>query len=448
MTFIRTIAGAALVHIVLWTPEASATEPLWRSNPVVPPPGAASIQGASGDVMFAGESQVIFVNFDGVTIESSGYQDDATLNRSWLTSGPMEPWGNNPAKRQAIMDAVRADWQAFNVAITESRPASGPYEMCVVSPTNFAGSLGIAPVDCNNSNPSNITYAFHSAGDSHPATTAATTIGQEVAHAFGLMHVSNPADVMNPFNAGGDASFRDECTAISGADYCPQQHQALTDCAVGTQNGYQELLAMFGARNPDTEPPTVSFVSPSAGENVPAGDTVVIEVTVQDNDAITEVIVYHNGDEQASSTVGPYQWDAAGLPAGEHTFGVEATDASGNVSALVERTITVQPASSPGGETAGGTGGADDAGDTDGALGEGTSDGFAGSGEDGDASAHAGGGNRLSEDGDDDFAQGVGQRGIALPSSDVGCQGRMGGSPLGSLWWMLLACVRRRRQSV
>ncbi|MGB1276981.1 MAG: hypothetical protein ACPG77_14650, partial [Nannocystaceae bacterium] len=60
----------------------------------------------------------------------------------------------------------------------------------------------------------NVVYAFHSANDQFPAATQATTISQEIAHAYGLEHVDEPGDIMNPYNAGGDPGFLDTCIPI------------------------------------------------------------------------------------------------------------------------------------------------------------------------------------------------------------------------------------------
>lgn len=60
----------------------------------------------------------------------------------------------------------------------------------------------------------NITYAFHGVNEQFSAAVTATTINQEVAHSYGLEHVDEPGDIVNPYNAGGDASFIDACIQI------------------------------------------------------------------------------------------------------------------------------------------------------------------------------------------------------------------------------------------
>jgi len=126
------------------------------------------------------------------------------------------------------MEAVRNDWEPYNVLIVDNRPASGDYTMNVTPPTNPIGGsvLGIAPLDCDDMMTHNdITFAFHGANDGFPASVVATTIGQEVAHSFELEHVDEPGDIMDPFNAGGGPSFRDQCIQlVQGGQLCRAAH--------------------------------------------------------------------------------------------------------------------------------------------------------------------------------------------------------------------------------
>jgi hypothetical protein len=153
----------------------------------------------------------IFVNFDGASLSYGNDDSRNNITQIGELAGNFAAYGGGD-KRDAVMQAVRADWAPFNVIVTDARPASGDYTMNMTGPTNpFGGGvLGIAPVDCGDAQThNNITYAFHSSGDQFSAAVTATTIGQEVAHSYGLEHVDEPGDVMNPFNAGGDVLFID-----------------------------------------------------------------------------------------------------------------------------------------------------------------------------------------------------------------------------------------------
>jgi hypothetical protein len=211
----------------------------------------------------AAKQGVVFVNFAAINLQQ-GF-DDSHNDVSGIFGGQFAEFGGDGSQRTAVMDAVRADWEPYNVLIVDSRPASGDYTMNVTSPTNPIGGgvLGIAPLDCSDMmTHNNITFAFHGANDGFPASVVATTIGQEVAHSFGLEHVDDPSDIMNPFNAGGDPTFRDVCIPIVQGGQCAAQHQA--HCGSGTQqNSHQELLELFGTSVPDTQAPLVEITSPA-----------------------------------------------------------------------------------------------------------------------------------------------------------------------------------------
>lgn len=275
---------------------------------------------------------MVFVNFDGA--ELSWGWDDAGSNTSqiWEMAGTFAPYGDDPMKRAAVMQAVREDWAPYAVTITDTRPLIGEYTMCMVGPTNPFGQnvLGIAPLDCSDGQThGNITYAFHSANDGMAATTAATTIGQEVAHSYGLEHVDDPTDVMNPYNNGGDPWFHDECIPIVGDVICGAQHEV--GCGTATmQNAHAELLALFGAAAPDTEPPQVAIVSPADGDVFEVGTDFPIDVEASDAGGVAEVRLWLGEELHGSDDAEPLGWFVSKAPAGEYVFTVEAVDLAGN----------------------------------------------------------------------------------------------------------------------
>ena len=209
-----------------------------RGNPIPMPADAPKLNADNNPVTGGSYAGVIFVNFDGATLTSGS--DDSRDNVTGIGAlvGPYAPYGEG-AKRDATFQAVREDWAAYNVSVVDQRPAGGDYTMNMTGPTNPYGGniLGIAPLDCNDAGThNNITYAFHSVGDSHSASTQATTVSQEVAHSYGLEHVNNGSDIMNPSNVGGDASFLDMCIDVVPAPMigilCTAQHMA--ECGSGT----------------------------------------------------------------------------------------------------------------------------------------------------------------------------------------------------------------------
>ena len=385
-----------------------------------------------------GDGGVIFVNFDGANL-TSGFDDSKNnVTQIGQLAGSFAAYGDG-SKRDAVMQAVQADWADFNVFVTESRPNSGDYTMNMTGPTNpFGGGvLGIAPLDCNDSQThNNITYAFHSENDGFSAAVTATTVGQEVAHSYGLEHVDEPGDIMNPYNAGGDASFTDQCIQIVQSVSCGAQHSA--QCGSQTsQNSYQELLALFGPSTPDTALPTVQIVSPVDGQEFAIGSDFTIEVDAADDVGVQEIVLFNNGAQIETDTDEPWGWDVTNVPEGEYEFYVEATDLAGNnaQSNVVTVVVTADPDPNAGDDG----GGDDDDDDDDGGEGGGDGNGDGGGDDDDDDDDDGGGG-----DGDDALPVGFGQDG----ANAEGCACSSRGSDPAPAWMLsllLLGVIRRRR---
>ncbi|MCA9707375.1 MAG: hypothetical protein KDK70_16090, partial [Myxococcales bacterium] len=302
---------------------------------------------------------IIFVNFDGETLSAGADSAQSNVTQVPGMGGDFAPYGQG-AKRDAVIQAVIADWAAYNMEIVDERPTEGEYVMNMTGPTNpfGPGVLGIAPLDCMNMQThSNITFAFHSVDDEFSAPITATTIGQEVAHSFGLEHVDEPSDIMNPYNAGGDPAFLDECIPITGGPVtCPEQHAA--HCDGFAQNAHQELLAMFGPAYVDVDPPTVVILSPYDGmEFVQAPATVPVTAAVVDDTEIAGVTLRNNGMVVSTLTEEPWAWTLEDLGEGVWTLEVSAVDTSGNEGLSVPVVVTVGSPGGTGGDTEGETDG-------------------------------------------------------------------------------------------
>ncbi len=383
----------------------------------IPVPADAPREGQPGAPK-AAKQGVIFVNFAGVNLSQGN--DSSHNDVSQIFGGDFAPYGGNGTEQAATMEAVRNDWAAYNVLVVDSRPAGGDYTMNVTSPTNPLGGgvLGIAPLDCyDQQTHNNITFAFHGAGDGFPASVQATTIGQEVAHSYGLEHVDNPNDIMNPYNAGGDPSFTDNCLPIVQGGQCGQQHAA--HCGSGTsQNSHQELLELFGPNMPDTQAPTVSITSPMGGDIFPVGASFTITASATDDAAVAAVELFNGEASLQSDASAPYEWEAVDIPEGVYEFKVIARDLTGNEaeSEVVEIVVGDPPLPS------------DSSGDD---------------GDDVDADDD--------DDGDDDGTDGGGTSsatGFPEDDADQGCGCRSpAGPPLATAWLGLAALARRRRRT-
>ena len=363
---------------------------------------------------------VIFVNFDGATLTQGPDSAQNNVTQIGECAGEFAPYGAGD-KRTAVMQATRADWAAYNIEVVDQRPSSGEYTMNMTGPTNpFGfGVLGIAPVDCGNfQTHSNITYAFHSVDDGFDAATTATTIGQEVAHSYGLEHVDQPADILNPTNAGGDPSFMDECLPIVGGALCTQQHEL--ECPEGgAQNSHQELLTLFGPSIPDVDGPVVLVTAPLTGTIFDEGDGFNVIVTITDESEVVEANLYSNGQLVDTDTSAPWGWQINNVPGGIYALEVVAKDEFENEGLSTPISILVA-----GGSVA------DSEGDEDPDDSGGGSQSAGDSGDEGDS------------DGETDSAGQAGDPG------GCGCvQGRSGSPLLAGVPFLLLLAPHRRRSA-
>jgi uncharacterized protein (TIGR03382 family) len=399
---ILSLSICSLSNVALATPyvqptsaEEAPEEPMaWRAAPLSPPPTAGRKPRLKADVppSAVGQAQtnVFFLNYDGVTLKYTG-DDDATKNETAFKefAAKYEPYGEG-SKRAASLQAVKADWAKYNVVITDERPAEGEYTMCVISPTNVFGGgvLGVAMLDCEDKKvASNAVLAFHSAKDKYSAATQATTISQEIAHAYGLEHVNQPNDIMNPYNAGGDPSFRDECLKLDSNTpvRCGAQHKKFCDKG---QNSHAELVWLFGESAPDPVPPTVAITSPKDGEQFTAPALVTITVEASDNVGVTQVDLYIDGvNQNAPIKAPPYEWKDAKFPAGTFCVAAEARDGEPNLTMSDEVCFTVVEPGAPDdpgepGDPGSSSGGDDSGGETSGEPGPGATGGEAPQGGD------------------------------------------------------------------
>ncbi|MCY1054186.1 Ig-like domain-containing protein [Nannocystis sp. SCPEA4] len=336
-------------------PSAAAEAPespepqAWRATPLVPPAevqaGFDLTQRVPATAAGVAQANVFFLNYDGVTLNQGGQDNSATnttVFAEFATS--YQPYGAGN-KRAASLQAVKSDWAPYDVTITDVRPANGLYTMCVNSPTNIFGGgvLGVAPLDCNDNMAANIVLAFHSANDQFSAATQATTMSQEIAHAYGLEHVNQPNDIMNPYNAGGDPSFLDQCLNLDGGGnpiQCGQQHNQF--CNNGQQNSHQELLWLFGTSTPDPQPPVVTITNPKNGDEFAAPATITITAEATDNIGVAEVNLFIDGmNQNAPDFTPPYQWADATFPEGTYCVSASAVDDEPNMAMSPEVCFSV-----------------------------------------------------------------------------------------------------------
>lgn len=273
----------------------------------------------------------IYVNFDGVTLEVDGWTDDATKNRTLFPDfgGEWPAFGDAPgsAKREAVLAAVRNDFDRFGVVVTDERPASGLYTMAIVSPRGGGTQqLGVANVACGGSNLAGLAFAFFGASEGD-TTKIAATVSHEVGHSLGLDHTSDTADLMFPTNQGGDPSLVDACVGLEAGALCTAVHAEF--CGTGQQNGVAELTALLGTGEVDTEGPMLEIVSPTDGDRFALGTSVTIEVEATDDVGVEQVKLYRGDTLVGTDIEAPYEWTLDGLEEGVVELRAEGVDVAG-----------------------------------------------------------------------------------------------------------------------
>ena len=315
---------------------------------------------------------MVFLNFDGATLTAGGDSAQDDITQIAELAGEFAPYDGDASMRTSVIQAVEVDFAEYNIDIVDTRPESGEYAMTLVGPTNpFGGGvLGIAPVDCGNQQThSNVSFAFTNL-TLDPITTA-STISHELGHSFGLDHVNEMLDLLNPSDSGGDPEFLDQCLPLTDGAFaaCGPVHEQHCP-GEAAQNGHQELLSLFGPAIPDVDGPVVIMTAPLTGTTFEEGDGFTVLVTITDDSDVVAAELFSNGVSVSVDTTEPWGWQIGSLPAGLYTLEVVAHDEHGNEGLSTPVSILV------GDGGAGGSGGLDD--DSGGVL-----DGDSGS-EDGD----------------------------------------------------------------
>jgi MYXO-CTERM domain-containing protein len=283
-------------------------------------------------VVEAGEPAVLYLNFDGATLVAGSEDARGNVTTIATLEGEFPEYGDaDGTKREAVIQAVREDWGPYNVIITDERPDGGEYVMCMVGPSDAypSNTLGIAPLDCDDAGTrNNITFAFHGVDDGHTAAQTATTISQEIAHSFGLEHVDDPSDIMNPYNTGTDPSFTDDCISVVGEPECDEQH--VRSCgSTSRQSSHFELVDLIGPAAPDESGPGIELVEPEDGDVFEEGEGFEILVTPDEGLDVAEMALFVNGNFTDSDDGAPFGWTATEADPGEYEIYVEAVETSG-----------------------------------------------------------------------------------------------------------------------
>jgi hypothetical protein len=290
---------------------------------------------------------VLYLNFDGGPVQS-GNCSDARTNCSNIVMGNnvhLPAFSRSAEDKQRVIDLVRAYYEPFNIQVVTQRPTGGEYAMVMVGGVATDVGLddnrigGIAPLDCGNMNANDITFAFSAASFyNNDMVALAATLAQESAHAYGLGHTNDTADIMYPYVNDDTEGFVNRTMRIYDAT------GGNSDCSgTGLQNSYQMMIQNVGSNVPDVTPPTVAFVDLQDGAQLASGFAVTLDA--HDDRSVAAVELWANDQMVASLKKYPYHFtvQAGSVPAGSaHLRGV-ARDRAGNQGESAEVGVTIKP---------------------------------------------------------------------------------------------------------
>lgn len=302
--------------------------------------------GDSVQPLGANGRHVLFANFDGVdvrpgdtSLENEGIRDLETADPIELARyAPNDDEGKRLGNILKIQKLLAGWYADFNLDVVVSRPLNGDYQMTIVGDRESVvgypgGVVGISPVDCKNSNDSNLNYAFSGSLKENPDQTA-ITIAHENGHAYGLHHTDNNKDIMFPSVTPAEG-FR-KGKASRGPCLMPGEDQ----------DSHQVLLDNLGARPMGVEKPgkreapMIEIVSPKDGEAVGRELTIAVRGGSSANEGIDHITLSlslesekgYRGNHPVAELRPPFSSTQVRLShAGSYQLTATAYDVYGNV---------------------------------------------------------------------------------------------------------------------
>ncbi len=199
---------------------------------------------------FGGSSRIIYLNREGAMLRAG--VDDASENRSsvvraaGLVMAEVPAFAGTTAEWRALTACIRGHFAAYDVQITDRRPLpTHSYLMAV-----FGGDAralgrpspqevgGLAPFN-GEPIPRSVVYVFTEALRRDPAAMCETA-AMELAHAYGLDHAYDCAEIMSYLPRCGPRRFLDQETP------CGEHSTRLCSRGAVTQNSHLYLLKLLG----------------------------------------------------------------------------------------------------------------------------------------------------------------------------------------------------------
>jgi hypothetical protein len=324
----RLILGLAVVFGGFGTAAAEDNSP--ASETVLAPPvlstGATFVGTTKGYVIVdppspeesvAHFSRIMYLNrcAGGCTVTYGN--NDSSNNRSSIAQGTLSAWTYGDAKWNQLVACVEEIMGPFDIQVTDQDPGQTEHMEAMVAglASQFGESnqiLGFAPGGCGYI-PRSISFTFannsyYSSGGGDIDELCAT-VGQEIAHTWGLDHEMLASDPMTYLSYNGRRHFQNQAAP------CGEYQNRSCNCGGSTQNSYNEILSIFGSATPT--PPGITITNPANGAQVAPGFPVHAEA----DEALIRAELLINGNVVQTITNPPYAFNAP-LTLGDGTYQV------------------------------------------------------------------------------------------------------------------------------
>lgn len=343
------------------------------------------------------EPAVLYIPTDPVTLTPLNTPPCGGSSNSALGCGGVSEQADIPpyAEADALTTAVSDGLAAYDVMVTNTRPPEYiPYVMLMadLDPADMSESFTCTSVGINCASRNRNALAFTSGSTMNcmdPDITHAAMYA--FGRASGLEGIANPEDWMNyvPDYTTPPMGYQDSCSdrvqqngfndqgdPVMLPLECTSVDHFACDGPGGDagQNSHQDLLAAYGDRTEDIDPPVFSNIVPEDGAVLMAGDAGValleIDVDIEDadiavgarwtitSDALisdqfpegvlsicTNDVCSVNWDDVSPAKATDSDWASPvdlNFPPGEYVITLEAADYHGNEAEMVTLTVTIE----------------------------------------------------------------------------------------------------------